>query len=61
VLDSHEAVLLHAGQWYRFVAVHTADANLALTKEVARRCTTAGYFFLLRSFSSISYVSQRYR
>lgn len=44
VLDDqlHHLRPLRAGQWYCFVAVHTADANLALTKEVVRRCCAAG-------------------
>ena len=40
VLDEelHHIRLLHASQWYCYVAVRTADANLALTREVVRRC-----------------------
>lgn len=43
VLDDqlHHLRPLRAGSWYCFVAVQTADANLALTKEVVRRCTAA--------------------
>lgn len=42
VLDEqlHYLRPLHAGQWYCFVAVHTADTNLALLKEVVRRCAS---------------------
>jgi len=42
VLDDplHHLRPLRAGQWYCFVAVLTAGANLALTKEVVCRCTT---------------------
>jgi hypothetical protein len=35
----HHLRPLHAGQWYCFVAVRTADANLAIAKEVMRRHT----------------------
>ena len=40
VLDSdlHHLRPLRGGEWYCFVAVHTADVNLALLKEVVRRC-----------------------
>lgn len=36
----HHLRPLYAGQCYCFVAVRTADANLALTKDIVRRCTT---------------------
>lgn len=36
----HHLRPLRAGEWYCFVAVRLADANLALTKEVVRRCTS---------------------
>ncbi len=41
VLDEHLHHLrpLHADQWYCFVAVRTADVNLALLKDAVRRCT----------------------
>ena len=44
VLDDqlHHLRPLRAGQWYCFVAVHPADANLALTKDVVRRGTAEG-------------------
>ncbi len=45
VLDEHLHHLrpLHDGQWYCFVAVRTADTNLALLKDAVRRCAAPGY------------------
>lgn len=43
VLDDqlHHLRLLSTEQWYCFVAVRTVDANLALLKDVVRRCTSS--------------------
>ena len=56
VLDDHLHRLrpLRAGQWYCFVAVHRADANLNLIKEAVR---LSAFTLFFNSF----YVTQRHR